>query len=471
MRIAWFSIIPGSSSFATTSKSAYLTKQLVPLLRERGGKEIEIDLYSGKAIAGGEFAAEHYLTALRHHEENPYDLWFYQIEDHSESIFSRLHAGMMPGVVLFHDYLLQTPAPLILAMLDERYDDPQAYREVDQAVVPVFTNPWAHREYLSYREREKHVTSGEGVSSEDASSTLTSSKLASSTLTSSTLIRQPRESRQISFTLPYPVCIGDGVVGVGGEEVADTLTVGIVGSAQTEDRVYRLFHAALRWRQRVGRQKKIRVLWMTQDPEAALRLFSEFCDASLQGGELGCGRLKNEDLEIINPMCAENWGQIVQRSQILCHLRVSAYGALGPYIQASMCSGKPTVVMGYGEGDYYGEQSLIHIRTGETEVSQLEEVLGAFSEVFAAGRGEKFTRGNLDLMRQHDPLQVAADLMEIFRVARPAIEERMREFKGRLEQEVANLEADLEESWLELGWEGARLQAREILEGVLNLRD
>lgn len=454
MKIAWFSIIPGSSSFAATSKSAYLTKQLVPLLRERSGKKIEIDLYSGKAVPEGEFAAEHYLTALRHHADNPYDLWFYQIEDHSESIFSRLHAGMMPGVVLFHDYLLQTPAPLILAMLDERYDEPQAYREVDQAVVPVFTNPWAHREYLSYRERTKVAEVGHASVSPENSVNRSA---------------EIRDAHQLSFTLPYPVGNVDGVVGSGRSDTqdlsADALTVGIVGSAQTEDRVYRLFHAALRYRQRV-RNQNIRIIWMTQDREAALRLFSEFCGGNIQGGGL-----KPSDLEIVSPMCAENWEQIVKLSHILCHLRVSAYGALGPYIHASMCSGKPTVVMRYGEGDYYGEQSLIHIRTGETEVSQLEEVLSAFGELIAKGRIDQFAQGNFDLQRQHHPLQVAAELMEIFRVARPAIEVRMEKFERQLGQEVINLEADLEESWLELGWEGARNQAREILGGVLNLRD
>lgn len=83
LRVAWFSPIA-----ALDSTSSYVSAQLLPRF-----DSWQIDVFT----EGGS-------EAISRHEEEPYDLFFYQIEDSPCSEFARAHHMRMPGVVWFHDF-------------------------------------------------------------------------------------------------------------------------------------------------------------------------------------------------------------------------------------------------------------------------------------------------------------------------------------------------------------------------------
>jgi hypothetical protein len=153
LRIAWFSPVAATS----LRKSACFTRALVPLLIESGRFQIEIftsdeDLDEAARLSSATFRASEpqgfpaslsVQTAFFRHRSHPFDIFFYQFEDHSDLAAVRRHSRLWPGLCLFHDLNLHhmhlaqfkhtTGAQDLNAAMDELFG-PQSVRLGDQHV-------------------------------------------------------------------------------------------------------------------------------------------------------------------------------------------------------------------------------------------------------------------------------------------------------------------------------------------------
>ncbi len=144
LRVAWFSPLYGLSDPKEETTSAYVTDSLSPYLKKlhqicyyHDGKEVQ-----GKALP--------YQQALRDHREQPFDLYFYQIEDAPSSQYVRNHLAQVPGVVLFHDILF----------LRDSWSDPFGFAECQNSLYSLFS---CERDLREYRRRLPRETRESGL--------------------------------------------------------------------------------------------------------------------------------------------------------------------------------------------------------------------------------------------------------------------------------------------------------------------
>ena len=82
LRVAWFAPLKDQESLG-----AYTTRILLPHLKNK----CDITLFD---LESGEFLGQHvknFLSAFREHREQPFDLFFYQLEDRRSAYFVRTH--------------------------------------------------------------------------------------------------------------------------------------------------------------------------------------------------------------------------------------------------------------------------------------------------------------------------------------------------------------------------------------------
>ena len=337
-RVAWFSTLP-VESYPAASRSAYVTKQLLPLLRSK----FEIELFHDKFTGYQDHPTFHYLSAFDRHDSNPFDLFFYQLEDHPSSAFVRMHLGLKPGLVWFHDLLFSTRPPEALLHSSwehviERlagqssewpnkelwpdYTTPVDRRAAALALVPAFSNPWAHGEFL------RSCTQG----------------------ISSLYGKHPA-----SFYLPLPI----EKPGVELMRHSSILTIGFQGSTQIEDRAHTLLQSISETK------RKCRLIWLLDEAERR--------NAEELGKEFGV-----TDIEFVIGRSPESWSRIVPELHLAIHNRFSVFGSLSPYLQISLTAGISATTIRFGEAECLPSSATFQIEAGDFEVGQLKEILSAF---------------------------------------------------------------------------------------------
>lgn len=109
-RIAWFSPLKDSPVL----RSPWVTRQLLPLLPSDWQVELFVDSEDWTTVTHNETNKNsqanffgrpvfHFLRAFARHREQPFDIFFYQLEDHPACHYIDLSLELQPGVVLFHD--------------------------------------------------------------------------------------------------------------------------------------------------------------------------------------------------------------------------------------------------------------------------------------------------------------------------------------------------------------------------------
>ncbi len=337
LRIAWFSRFD-----APQSPSSYFSETILPYFLERSGGPFAISLYGEGTGRFRNLPVKHYLAAAIDHQENPFDLFFYQLEQGREAGFMRMHLGLLPGVVLFHDFVMPDfgPEPIMnspwervvqlfnnletvwpVSTQEQPQYAPYAIREATLSVVPVFTSEQFHSDFKRLVTRK--IGAALGI--------------------------------ERSYFLPYPVvdvaearCIAE-----------DPQTIAISGNPGVESRSYHVLEALERLL--IQNSVEFKATWAVdsdRDRKTLVRALQEFPVLTSS---------RAFQLEILRGRTPVMWSEVVSRSSLAIHLHFSAYGQVGPYLNISQMSGVPCVVSDFGAMDYQSENLVFKVRPGTDE--------------------------------------------------------------------------------------------------------
>ena len=365
-RLAWFS--PLNISSVSGSIAAYFSDQLLPFLKSR----FEIDLFYDQFERRQDFETYHYLSAFDRHRANPYDAFIYNVEDCASADFVRSHLGVIPGIVIFHDFLFTRKLPLNLAISpwddiierfnhrghewpERREDEPDGgantvksdlkfgerekkrlagpfgFREAGLCGVPVFTSEWCNLEFQ--RNISRTLKAGTGS----------------------------KHSYFVPCPIPDP--IPDANLGSLGSSVSiiepkagSTPVICYCGSVNLEHRSHKFLQAL----SQIRSPYKLRWLINSTEQAAAIELLREF-------SILEC--------EFIVGRCPQKWSEVVSGAAIAVHTLFSVYGQCNPWLALSLAAGVPSLVSAFQSAEYLSDQVVFKIEPGETEATQIKEVI------------------------------------------------------------------------------------------------
>jgi hypothetical protein len=376
LRIAWFSDL---SVGRVESLSTYCTRLLVPEL----GKLHDIEVFSDEAALEGastllEAPVFHYLNAYKRHRAQPFDLFFYQLEDSRACRFIRGHIGLMPGVVWVHDLFCNDLGPeachtspwerTIQQFFDPSLEFvdrskaphqlwPRAFRETSLCPVVLFSSAWARNEFR--RMVSNRLESGDGIHHSSV------------------------------LSIPVERCRAIAERREGPFQLATVSVPGVEGRSHKVLPVLR--DLAGEWR----------LTWLVDANEAraAQELISEF-------------GIPDERVTLITERSVAKWTEIVERSHVALHLHTSPFGHLAPFIQLSLAQGCPVITARSAQGEDVPGDVVFRITPGLHESAELRAIL---SELITAGspasRGQYYGAPGLLYARQHFDLQRAVDCL------------------------------------------------------------
>ena len=382
-RIAWFSPLnfgPGT----TPSLSAYFSEQLLPILQSHFDIELFVDGFSPYR----EFTTHHYLSAVTRHKERPFDLFFYQFEDTKAGAFIRLHLGLIPGLILFHDLLVTQdgPEPILNSSWESTIEmlvknnrqwpsrtaefpreRPFAVREVGYAASAIFTCPRMHQEYRTQQSARPRLS----VLAQDQ-----------------------------SWYLPFPVERND-------PPFPKDFTVGFAGSPRIEHRSHKVLQALSNF------SGSAKLVWMIEAHEEAL--------AREMVTEFGV-----ENVELVAGRSPQRWNSIQKDISVGLHPLFSVFGQAEPYLRISMAAGRPSITSDFGAAEYLPSDAVFKVRPGESEAFEICSVLEklAPSDLRAWGK-----RGQSWASEENDRNKIASELATIFEKSIPAIKPALVEWQ------------------------------------------
>lgn len=350
LRVAWFSPlncsgalssqeVPSPSS-ASRSPAAYLSDLLLPHLREK----FDLELFHSSFQRYQDFPTHHYLNAFKRHQQQPFDLFLYHLEDHAMTNFVRCHLGLIPGIVYFHDYLLSTygPEPILNSpyrSVIDKFEDrsipwpardgeferggPFAYRESAYSPVSIFSTERNFGEWKRNHER----SIGERFS----------------------------DSVYRSFYLPYPVRERIKEYGT----VTNYSRVLYCGSPRIEHRAHLLLEA-------LRHAGECELVWLIDSEERCQveALLEEFAVPSVV---------------LVEGRSPARWGELLAQGGTCVHTLFSVFGQVTPYLNMSLLAGRPCIVTNFGGAEYLPDSVVFKIQPGETEGRELSAVLQALT--------------------------------------------------------------------------------------------
>ena len=389
MRIAWFSPL-NCGDTPSASVSAYVSDQLLPLLKDR----FEIELFHDSFLEYPGFRTANFLSAYRRHQEAPFDCFFYQLEDSRVSAFVRAHLALLPGVVLFHDFILSDdgPEPIlnspwkdVIARFhnsghawpardaEHQAQRPYALREAAFAVLPLFSSVRWASEYMAHCRTR--------------------------------LVDPPASSR--AAYLPLPADYAPRGPTSEGLRIASSATVRIEGR----------MHLMLEALSKLDQPWQLTWLVAQSEQAAAERMLQEY--------EL-------EGVTIVAQRSPARWRELLAACDVAFHLHFSVYGQVGPYLELSLASGVAVMVSQFGATESLGSEVAWKILPGEREGREILAVL----ERLAADRS--LCQNNIAKIYATEfftPKVVAQDLTTVLLNARKALLE-FRNKWGSFEQQA-----------------------------------
>jgi len=336
-RIAWFSRFNQDGKVATNSASAYCSEVLLPIVH----RAFEVDLFGKDEGHFNDQRILHYATAGTRHKDNPYDLFFYQLEDSLECDFIKIHLGLIPGVTLFHDIAWSTdaPAPITFSVWREFL---ASFNLGDNSVaIP------------KYKQPDSGVSPLREILLSPISLYSSPSKCAwSRTYAKTSLARIPEFIGSDKIYLPYPVTVSRHINPVPSGKKQPR--VGIYGEATTESRIEKILQAL--------REFSVELVWLTPEiyVTKAERLLAEY-------------GLRNT--KIIPEDSLDSWVKMLPSFDVAFLPYHGEKGGLGPKIPMSLAAGVPTIVSDTEENRYLPESVVFKVSPGDQEVLGFKEYL------------------------------------------------------------------------------------------------
>lgn len=384
LRIAFFSDLAGIDSL-----SAYCARLLLPKLNAQFSVEAFSDSFTPQ-IDG--VSHHHYLKAYQRHRAEPFDVFFYQLEDGRRSRFVRSCVGIMPGVTWFHDLFFLDLGPEATHTspwensIRQFYDSslpcadravaphqlwPRAYREVSLSPINLFSSRWSLNESKSMLSRRLEGELGS----------------------------------HCAQCLKIPVEVGE----LAPLPPRSTLRIAACSAAGLEGRAHKLL-AALR-----GLKHKWHLTWAVEggDLKAAETLVREF--------EVG------ERVTLSTDCSPTKWADLLASAHVALHLRTSCFGHLAPFVQISLASGRLTVVSDMAQGEDLPDQIVCKVAPGTTESAQLHSILSAACSMEIASAT---AAARAYIASEHSPHKVAQELSQLLEAAAISLRVPMRRWDG-----------------------------------------
>lgn len=336
-RIAWFSRFNQDALPPSASSSAYFSDVVLPIVHSA----FEVDLFGKEEGRLNDQKILHYVTAGSRHKENPYDLFFYQLEDSQECDFIKIHLGLIPGVTLFHDIVWSTdvPPPLTFSVWREFL---KAFNLGDNSVE------------IEKRKQPDFVAKPLREILLSPVSLYTSPRKCSwaRTHAETCLARIPEFLGSDKIYLPYPVTVSRHINPVPSGDRQPR--VGIYGSPTVESRIEKILQSL--------RDFSIELVWLTSEREVlrAKRLATEY----------GLTNVK-----IIPEDSLNAWGKILPSLDFTFLPYFGEKGGLGPKIALSLAAGVPTIVSDTDENTYLPDSVVFKVTPGDQEVLAFREYL------------------------------------------------------------------------------------------------
>lgn len=374
MRIAWFSALNVKKQ--SSSKSAFFSDQILPLIKAQDA--IKIDLFHDGSDIHDDFPTYHYLSAFEHHRHEPYDLFFYQLEDHPCSSFARLHLGLVPGVVLFHDiyFTYHPPEPIHRSPFKSI---------VDKYRASGFADP-------SFWEWDDQFTLGDELARREASYALValfSTQRHLGEFRRNCVDRLVDHGQQNLFHLPAAVDF-DHLSTKGFSARSRNILYG--GAPRIECRTHKLLEAIS--------EIDCNLIWLIEPSEKA-----EAEDLLREFNVSKC--------EIIIGRTPYVWQDLVSKGSVAVHSLFSIHGGVSPYFQISLASGIPVLLTNFGESEFLPQGLVYRVQPGDQEAQEFAAII---SQVLANGLGNsvqlKYANEFLDRR------VVTTELMNVFKNSR-----------------------------------------------------
>ena len=337
LRIAWFSPLNVSNN-NTQNISAYVSDTLLPLLKDR----FEIDLFHDSFEKYPDFPTYHFLQASLRHAENPYDIFFYQLEDSLAVNFIRIHLGIIPGMSLFHNIEFSTdgPEPILITPW--------------QAVVAKYNNPakeWHDR--LLFFDKISSLAHRElAFSIQPIFSSLDDIYSVNTILGNRDLFLSDTSS---PLYLPIPVkdfskanCDFQG------------LKIAFVGEPKTSYRI----HKVLTTFEKYEGKKEFHWLINADEVSQAEENLREYI-----------GKDWNKTVFLHYGRSTQNWNELVKSCNVAIHTYFGSYGNVSPYLQISLAHNVPAIVSNYAISNTLPEKMVYKVEVGDFETAEILEVL------------------------------------------------------------------------------------------------
>ncbi len=360
LRIAWFSPLLNSPSRGG-SISAYVTGELLPYLT----RQFEIELYHD--APGEQFHScpvRHYLRAARHHQQKPYDLFFYQLEDSPSTNFSRIHLGLKPGVVLFHDVRFTTAVPETIrrGTNDAMESDYRScVREASYSVLSLFSTERNLEEFKS------QLQGLDGATRDYATGHC--------------------------FHLPYPVSQTNADGRTFGKQA---YTIGLCGGTSPEYLAFQVLPVLAEYQN----QAKLVLLVDENERESAAALLNQF---------------HITHFELRSPRSPLAWKSLVSELDIAIHPLYSAHRNFGPYLPISLEGGVSVIATNYGAVEYLPDNCLYRVCPGDNATHELRTLLSRLlGNAKVESGSEVRCNGKLYAHEIHRTEKIAGELATLF---------------------------------------------------------
>jgi hypothetical protein len=384
LRIAFVSDLSGSESLA-----AYCSRILVPLLSREHSIELFSDSFQTEIFGAPHF---HYLKAYERHRTEPFDVFFYQLEDGKRSRFVRSSVGMMPGVTWFHDLFFQDLGPeathtspwerSIAQFFDPSipFADrsvaphqlwPRAYREVSLSPVALFSSRWALAECK----------------------TMISDRIEPE------LGAHRAECLNIPIATAAPAALPP----------SDTLRVAALAGTGHEGRAHK-FLAALK-----GLSAPWALTWLIDPTERAQ------AEVLLREFDVG------SKVTLVAGRSIEQWSEALAQSHVALHLRTSSFGHLAPHLQHSLAAGRLTIVSSMAQGEDLPDDVVCKVTPGISESVQLQQI---FESAHRIDITKATAAARAYVRERQSPERIADNLSGVLRLSAGLLEGPMRRWDG-----------------------------------------
>jgi hypothetical protein len=336
IRIAWFTPSLQNDQFC---KGAYASSVLLPLL----SKNLDIDLFCEEAgILLGGLESKNFLTSNIINQNNPYDYYLYNFENKSFCNFIRIHLGLNPGIVWFHDYNLldDGPEPILnspwsrMIGLFEDNSKQELWPKFKDLFIP--SRPAAIREsglsFFSVFSNERDLTQFTNQHSDKLN----------------------KIDKGSFLPMPLPAHVFDSGSDTNSKALA------LYSGVDVDSHIHSVLMALRSF-------PEIKLNWLidSKDKNKALELLQEF-------------GLNN--FQIFEGRTIETWLTILQQSSICAHLLFSFYDQLQPWLACSMAMSKACLVLNFGETDHLPDNLVFKIESGSQEVPQIKALLHKLSK-------------------------------------------------------------------------------------------